>query len=84
MPHIIGDLDDIPQFLQDEKLKTLQNETTEVLTTYTMGQKSSIAVGVIFAAKPLSEFVANPLIGWAVDRYTVSWFLGIIHAKFIV
>ena len=48
MPHVIRDLDDIPQFLQDDKLKTLQNETTD-LSTHRIGRTSSIAVGVIFS-----------------------------------
>ena len=67
LPHIIRDLDDIPQFLQDDKLKTLQNENTD-LSTHTIGRTSSIAVGVIFAAKPFWEFITNPVIGWTVDR----------------
>ena len=67
LPHIIRHLDDIPEFLQDDKLKALKNETMGASAT--SGTATSIAVGVIFTAKPFCEFIANPFIGWAVDRY---------------
>ena len=39
-----------------------------------IGTSSSLAVGVIFAAKPFLQILTNPLVGWFVDRYLLHQF----------
>ena len=71
LPHIVRDIEDIPGFLQDKNSKALQNQTNATLHST---DSNSIAVGVIFAAKPFWEFVANPIIGWTIDRFKIVIF----------
>ena len=68
LPDIIRHIEGIPDFLQDENLQSLKNQTAD-FSHQGIGTSSSLAVGVIFAAKPFWEIVTNPLVGLIVDRY---------------
>ena len=65
---IVRNLDDVPTIFQDEGFDNLMKNKTGNVTMFVPPKTSSLAVGVVFSAKPFMELLTNPIIGIIVDK----------------
>ena len=71
LPDIVKHLKAVPKFLKDDRFNELLNETVSNMTFYGRPTTSSLAVGIIFSAKPFMEVISTPVVGYAVDKWVL-------------
>ena len=69
LPDIVRHIKGVPEFLQGDKYNKIMNQTIGNVTFFGPAPTSSLAVGILFSAKPFTELISNPLVGCAVDKW---------------